>query len=108
MTQYPWSHLNDTKPSYTIQDERNANAELALADTKYLGTTVGANALRGRSLVLECNRLRILNFNLFPTLHAVRLHCRTSFILLPSRVANMLVFVNTIWAKNWTIYWLTL
>lgn len=40
------------EPSYTLSDEQNATAELALADTKYLGTTVRANALCCRSLVL--------------------------------------------------------
>jgi hypothetical protein len=54
--------------------------ELALADAEYLGAAAGARALRGWSLVLEGNRLRILDVNFLPALHAIRLHIRTSYI----------------------------
>jgi hypothetical protein len=64
-------------------------AKLAFTNTKYLGTTVRTHALRCRTFVLECNRLRILNFHLLSALHTIRLHCRTSYIVLPSRVTNM-------------------
>jgi hypothetical protein len=75
----------------------NVAARLAFANTKYLGATGGANALRRRPAILQRNGLGILNLNLFPALHAVCLsHFHTSLDILPSSVANPLVFVNTL------------
>jgi len=77
--------------------------KLTLADTEYLGTTDGTNTLGCRTFILQRNGLRVLDFHFSPTFHAVRLHFRTSFIVLPSSVANIMVFVNTIWVKKRTI-----
>ena len=77
------------------QDVRNASIKLALANTEDLGAADGANTLCCRSLVLERNRPRIFNLPHLPALHAVCLHGCTSFVVLPSRVANIAVFVNT-------------
>lgn len=52
---------------------------LAFSYAENLGTAVGARTLSGRTSVLKGNRLRIFYFYLFPALHAIRLHIRTSY-----------------------------
>jgi hypothetical protein len=54
--------------------------KLALTYAENLGATAGACTLSSRAPVLEGHRLRIFDFNLFPALHAIRLHIRTSYV----------------------------
>jgi hypothetical protein len=81
-----------------------AIAGLALADTEYFGGAGGARTLGSRSLVLQGDRFGTLHFNLFPAFHAISLHHAPPILSLPSRVANLSVFVNRRRLKIVTIF----
>jgi hypothetical protein len=76
--------------------ERNAEKNLTLTNTEYLGATDGTNPLSCRATILECNLAWILDLHLLSVFHAIRLHCRTSFIVLqrqgskPKRICQYL------------------
>jgi hypothetical protein len=82
-----------------LRDEEGRKP-LALADTEYLGAAIGASSLGSRSLVLEGDRLGILHFNFLSAFHAISLHRAPPILSLPSRVANLQLFVNSRRHKN--------
>jgi hypothetical protein len=79
-------------------------AGLALADAEYFGAAGGANALGSRSLILQGDCFGIPHFNFLPAFHAISLHFAPPMLSLPSRVANLSIFVNSYRYKIATIF----
>jgi hypothetical protein len=75
---------------------RGYNAGLALADAENLGPAFRAGALSGWPLVLKRDCLGILHFNFLPAFHAISLHNAPPKLPLPSRVAKLDIFVNSL------------